>query len=185
MRRTLVLDMDGTVRQPLGDNKFIQSPDDQSLIKGASEAINYFAQRDYLIIGCTNQGGVAAGYKTLEKCIEEQKRTIALCPSILKIYFCPDFEGKKIGCVYSDEGRILNLDYSSEDPDIPNLPTLEYDSFRKPGSGMIRYILDTHDINPAESIYVGDRQEDRDCVKEINCSFLWADFWRSSFGGEK
>lgn len=184
-KKTLILDMDGTIREPISNSKFINNPKDQRIIESASIAIKYFAQKDYLIIGITNQGGVAAGHKSLNDCIEEQQNTILLCPLILKIYFCPDYEGKKIGCVYSDGGNLLSLDYTSPNPDIPDLPTPKYPSFRKPGSGMIEYILNTHDIDIQNSIYVGDRQEDRDCVKDINCSFLWAEQWRSLFGKQK
>ncbi|MBD1932549.1 MULTISPECIES: hypothetical protein [Cyanophyceae] len=39
----LILDMDGTVRQPLSGNKFIQRPRDQQIIEGVENAIAYFA----------------------------------------------------------------------------------------------------------------------------------------------
>ena len=180
--KALFLDLDGTVRRPISDNRFILDPGDQQIICGAFEAARHFYEQKYLIIGVTNQGGVEAGYKSLEDCIQEQAFTLELCPFIHKIYFCPDFEGKQLGLVQGRSGRILDLSRQSDSPDIPSFPDSKLSSFRKPGSGIIEYILETHDIDIQNSLFVGDRSSDRECIKDIECGFLWAWQWRSLFG---
>jgi hypothetical protein len=94
MTKLLLVDCDGTIRKPITRNLFIQHPRDQKIIKGAAEAIAHFHAQGYTIIGITNQGGVAMGYKSLEDAIAEQLYTLELLPQILCIYFCPDLEGK-------------------------------------------------------------------------------------------
>ncbi|GFZ89915.1 hypothetical protein [Okeania sp. KiyG1] len=83
----LLLDMDGTIRKPRSTSKFINTPEDQIPINGAIQAVQHFHKKNYLIIGCTNQGGVGAGYKSLDDCIEEQQITLKIFPEILKILF--------------------------------------------------------------------------------------------------
>ncbi len=48
--KILIVDMDGTVRSPLSDNKFIQRPGDQKVIQGAEGAIAYFASDGWKIV---------------------------------------------------------------------------------------------------------------------------------------
>lgn len=88
--KLLILDMDGTVRRPKSGAKFINDPLDQEIIPEAQRAIASYKAQGYIIVGATNQGGVAAGHKQLEDAIQEQYQTLRLCPEIHHIYFCPD-----------------------------------------------------------------------------------------------
>jgi D-glycero-D-manno-heptose 1,7-bisphosphate phosphatase len=94
MTKLLLVDGDGTIRKPITRNQFIQNPRDQKIIAGATDAIAQFHNQGYTIIGISNQGGVAMGYKSLEDTIAEQLYTLELLPQISCIYFCPDLEGK-------------------------------------------------------------------------------------------
>jgi len=88
MTKILFLDLDGTVRETKSGATFINKPDDQKLIEGVQETIsNYDGWR---IIGITNQGGVATGFKSLKSCLLEQAQTLQLLPRMERIYFCPD-----------------------------------------------------------------------------------------------
>ena len=198
--KALFLDLDGTVRQTVSGEKFINDPQDQKLIKNARSAIEYFANRNYVIFGITNQGGVGAGYKKLELCCQEQKRTIELCPIISKIFFCPDFEGKQLGLISKDGGGLLSdktisdseivysldnedkelLGFSNSDNKEEHLNS--YSSFRKPGTGILEFVEQTEQIDIKNSLFVGDRQEDIDCAFNYSLSFLWANQWREIFG---
>lgn len=73
MFKLLMVDCDGTIREPLSEAKFIQHPHDQKIIKGADRAIADYHAQSYNIVGISNQGGVAAGYKSLERTIAEQR----------------------------------------------------------------------------------------------------------------
>lgn len=166
--------MDGTVRIKKGGTPgdiksgFISHPDDQEIIPGAARAIESYAQQGWLIVGCSNQGGVAAEHKTLESCFEEQRYTLKLVPQLHKIYFCPDYEGKQLGIVNREGWRLVD---SSDE-----LFT-EFPSFRKPGIGMIQYIKMTHECD--RLLFVGDRPEDEQAADKAGINFQWTkDWWR-------
>ena len=89
--KLLILDLDGTIRKPKSSNKFIDKPDDQEPIKGAKEAVRKYSANGWHIYGCTNQAGVAAGYKSLEDCLQEQFNTLKLFPQMEAVFFCPNY----------------------------------------------------------------------------------------------
>ncbi len=167
--KMILVDCDGTIRQPKSGAKFISKPDDQQPIPGAVEAINHYFKDDWLIVGITNQAGVAAGHKSLEACIKEQQYTLKLFPQLEAIYFCPDYEGQLCYRVnrYKYEQRHLWRD------DI---------NFRKPGDGMIfRAFIDFYGGHPDEAWMVGDRPEDEEAATTAEINFMWADIWRNRF----
>jgi len=80
--RLLLVDLDGTIREPLSGGQFIQHPQDQRIIKGADKAIAHYHKEGWVIVGITNQGGVAAGFKQLSDAIafiRVHPRTISAC----------------------------------------------------------------------------------------------------------
>ncbi|MBD1898053.1 HAD-IIIA family hydrolase [Coleofasciculus sp. FACHB-129] len=163
----LILDLDGTVRSPLSNHKFIQRPGDQQIIKGAEGAIAYFAATGWKIVGVTNQGGVASGKKSLQSCIKEQQYTLDLLPEIEEVYFCPDFEGKKCFCVTSSD--VINY---SQHP--------ESGKFRKPNPGMLNLAIQKH--LPDKVLMIGDRSDDRNAAKAAGIKFQQAESWRQTYG---
>lgn len=171
--KLLLIDLDGTVRQPKSGAKFISQPDDQELIFGVEEAIALYS--DWTIVGITNQGGVAAGHKSLDDAIQEQKITIDLTNKIInEIYLCPDFEGLHcIHCGYrgdtGDWGCMEMNPISRE----------ELGGFRKPDPGMLNLAIDNTVRKPREILYVGDREEDQLAAQAAGVQFMWADQWRS------
>jgi D-glycero-D-manno-heptose 1,7-bisphosphate phosphatase len=166
--KLLFVDLDGTIREPISDNTFIQHPKDQQPIPGVIEAIAKYRRDGWTIVGITNQGGVAAGYKTLESAIAEQKYTLEIFPKLFRIYFCPD-NGE---CAY----RVARSSYSKVERGL-------FDSFRKPGCGMIDLALsDFLKAGMSENsqyLMVGDRPEDQQCAEKAQISFLWAKDWRN------
>ncbi|MBD2003328.1 HAD-IIIA family hydrolase [Trichocoleus sp. FACHB-40] len=155
----LILDMDGTVRQPLSGNKFIQRPRDQQIIEGVENAIAYFAATGWKIVGVTNQAGVASGKKSLQSCIKEQQYTLELLPEIEEIYFCPDFDGRKWHnyCKHSESGN-----------------------FRKPNPGMLNLVIQKY--SPVSVLMVGDRRDDREAAAKAGVKFQQAESWRQTYG---
>ena len=169
MQKILFVDLDGTIRRPKSGEKFIQSPIDQEPIPGAKEAIAKYASEGYLIVGVTNQGGVAAGHKSLEDCIKEQQKTLNLFPQIHSILFCPDFEGNKCYRCYKQ----TFFECSNKYPDLIG-------TYRKPGSGMIAHVLISTEADPSECVMVGDRPENREAAEAAEVSFIEAETWRSA-----
>ncbi len=182
MKKLLLLDMDGTVRRPKSGAKFISSPDDQEIIPEAVRKIEEYHQGGWLCVGITNQGGVAAGHKTLNDAIAEQAITLALCPQIALIYFCPDFEGE---ICYSVEGGEKNTICRYERAHFRHpveQSELLYRSFRKPGDGMLWLAIDKSGMLAIEVLMVGDRLEDEAAAKSANVPFLWAQNWWAGKG---
>lgn len=184
--KLLLLDLDGTVRQPKSGAKFISKPDDQELIFGVEEAIAQYS--DWGIIGVTNQGGVAAGHKSLEDAITEQVITLKLIPSMEFICFCPDFEGARMVYV----GRTGHPEGFWTEEINGSLAIKRFGEFRKPKPGMLNYALDwaladgfwrnkklTRIDSIADALMVGDREEDQLAAQAASVQFMWADQWRS------
>ncbi len=185
MTKLLILDMDGTIRVNGAadfDNLeltsgFINSPRDQKLIPSAIAAMKQFKSKGFTIIGASNQGGVAAGKKSLDDCIAEQAYTIELAYEadieIAEILFCPDYEGKI--CMSVDGSKDGHWDYSERYKDCA--------PFRKPSGGMIDVGMFLY-IDPfeySEVIFVGDRDEDEQAAKAANVQFIHAAEWRTSY----
>lgn len=165
--KLLFLDLDGTVRRPKSGAKFITNPEDQELIPGVKDAINRYP--DWKIIGITNQGGVAMGYKSLDECIQEQCITLQQIPQLKKIYFCPDIEGKDCWLVsLSNWIGVKAVKISGSKPIAS--------SYRKPGHGMIEEAMYNRPIE--ETLMVGDQEEDRQCALSAGIPFQWAEDWR-------
>lgn len=172
-KRLLLLDLDGTVRQPI-EGQYCHVTN-QVLIEGAKERIDRYRDEGYHIIGCTNQGGVWYGHKTLEECIEEQRITIS-SSGIDVIFFCPDMGAT----LY----RVTQHDYElvGKRPDY----SLWY---RKPGPGMllqaIQYALKDEVIihgsddipNYVEALMVGDQESDKEAAINAEIDFMWAEDW--------
>jgi len=180
--KILFVDCDGTIRRPKSGGVFIESPDDQEIIPGADKAINHAVSEGFMVIGITNQGGVAAGKKSLESCIEEQRFTLQLFPQITAIYFCPDFAGNDCWRVNREPGH----DYPHHRSHLLD----SSESFRKPGIGMISLARQNHSLPVSQlgsfapfrdSWMVGDRPEDEQCAKAAGIDFMPADIWRDRF----
>lgn len=159
----LLLDLDGTLREPLSGQQYFQHPQDQRLIAGVEVAIGTYPA-DWLMVGITNQGGVAAGHKTIQQCIQEQQYTLQLLPQLKEIYFCPDFQGRK--CFRVTRHNVHNHSKSKWSG-----------HYRKPGAGMLQLAIARHQELPANCLYVGDRPEDEQAARRANVAFQWAWEW--------
>jgi len=162
--KLLMLDLDGTIREPLSGEKFIQHPHDQRIIEGAAQAIAHYHAEGYQIVGISNQGGVIAGYKSFNECFEEQRYTLNL---LTQICFCPDFEGHECWVV------------NQVSPVPMSAASFGYEGaeFRKPGPGMLKFAMWQHGFSPQDSFYVGDHQEDADAADAAGVHFFWVETW--------
>jgi D-glycero-D-manno-heptose 1,7-bisphosphate phosphatase len=158
----LLVDLDGTLREPLSGQRYFEHPKDQRVINGADVALQAYA--DWIIVGITNQGGVAAGHKSIQECIAEQQYTLELFPQLKEIYFCPDFEGKK--CFRATRHNFHN-----------HSKTKWSGQHRKPGAGMLQLAMVRHEHSPENTCYVGDRPEDEAAARRARVKFQWAKQW--------
>jgi D-glycero-D-manno-heptose 1,7-bisphosphate phosphatase len=174
MNKILFLDLDGTVRHTKSGTTFINEPEDQEIIPGVQNTIACYP--DYSIIGITNQGGIAAGKKTIENAIAEQEYTMHLLPELKVVYFCPDFDGDLIYKVSREKHEVWQRNQFL-DP-VSNKPF--YQSFRKPGAGMVQKAINDLGkiIDVKSSLFVGDSPEDQACAAAAGIPFMWAADWR-------
>lgn len=175
--KLLVLDKDGTLVRPKSGNTFVQHPEDQELIEGVAEAIQRYVADGWQLAIASNQGGVAAGYKSLDDAIAEMQYAMKLT-GIPDAYFCPDMEG--ISCLWVNEYR--HVDIVSTFKKYEELSG----SYRKPAGGMLRLagwrMQSGYNcrLEIEVSLMIGDRPEDEQAAQAAGFDFLWADEWRKS-----
>jgi len=170
-----IFDKDGTLTAPASGAKFVQHPQDQILLPGVAEGIAVMAADGWAIAIASNQGGVAAGHKTLDEAIEEMRFAMQLTDIKLGL-FCPDFEGNQ--CFAVDGIFALNIAAQGWGSNLKGI-------YRKPHSGMIeaphRCLMSTHIENPHNVLFVGDRPEDEQAAANAGVEFMWADQWRAQY----
>lgn len=167
MSQLLILDKDGTLVIPASGKQFVQHPEDQIVLPGVKDAIAHYHAQNYICVIASNQGGVAAGYKSLEAAIAEMCYCLQLLPQIESVYFCPDFKGNECWCVRRDRSfqvGVLKLK----------------GRMRKPGDGMIQQALWAHP-GVTDILVVGDRPEDEQAAIAAKARFTHAQVFRGLF----
>lgn len=155
IKKVLVLDFDGTIRRSKSGKTFIEGPEDIELIPGVEKLIWRYRQMGWLIMGLSNQGGVAHGFKSWQKCQIEMEQTWEL--------FRPSnpFHAVK-WCMHDPKGRVEPYNHRSlgRKPDIGLLFEFECEAYRE------GYIVDWDN-----SLFVGDRPEDEECARRAGIPF--------------
>lgn len=192
----VILDKDGTLAGTRSGAKFVQSPDDQVLLPGVQERIAELKAAGATIVIASNQGGVAAGHKTLSEAIEEMRVVLRLLPGVRFAVFCSDFEGRE--CFVVDLDSVTQIavsaiyDAKQADHWIDERKQLGIKidnawawhklsgTFRKPGAGMLEYCKHQQ-VVPGNECYIGDRPEDQQAAAAAGVRFVDAEVWRSGF----
>jgi D-glycero-D-manno-heptose 1,7-bisphosphate phosphatase len=103
----------------------------------------------------SNQGGVAAGYRTLDDQIIAERYTLGGNPYIVSSYFCPDWKGETL--IYLN--RYTRVDYDSMSCPL---------AYRKPAPGSFLLISKFHKVEPKNCISVGVFPEDRSAANFLD-----------------
>lgn len=125
-------DRDGTINV---EKNYIYRIDDFEFIDGIIELIKDYQKNDYLLFIITNQSGLARGFyseKDFEKLTDWMLTQFKLKGiEITKVYHCP------------------------------HLPEINGDcNCRKPKPGMILQAIQEFDIDPKQSVLIGDKKSD-------------------------
>jgi D-glycero-D-manno-heptose 1,7-bisphosphate phosphatase len=172
MSKIIFFDLDGTLRTTKSGKTFINEPEDQQPIEGTQKALSYYQNKGFVLIGITNQGGVAAGHKSLESAIEEQRITLQLFPELSEIFFCPNYDGES--CWQISNGNVP-LDFAA--PRAGNGTAI---SCRKPGHGML--LVAARPLAELKDCWmIGDRPEDQQCAEAAGVKFVWASVMHRHF----
>lgn len=169
--KLFLFDLDGTLRQTKSGATFINDPTDQQPIPGSQEGLIYYAAKGFVCHGITNQGGVAAGHKSLESAIVEQQITLSMFPQLQSILMCSDYDGKVCHRIYSGQDA---FDVNDKCPDLAG-------TYRKPSPGMANHLLISNEVAAADCWMAGDRPEDKACAEAAGIRFVWADMMLSKF----
>lgn len=152
----IVFDCDGTLTETKSGATFRESADDWQWLSGRVERLAQLTARGVKLGVATNQGGVAFGYMQQEDISREMERVAreGHIPEVVICYAHPKATIEKY--------RI----------DSPN---------RKPNPGMLLHLMKNAEVQPSDTLMVGDRPEDEDAAKQAACDFMWADTF---FSGE-
>lgn len=139
--KAVFFDRDGTLNV---NTDYLYKKEDFIWMPDAVEAIKYANDHGYLVIVVTNQSGVARGYYTEEdvKILHEwmNQELKKKGAHIDAFYYCP----------YHTSGTVPGYIRDSKD--------------RKPKPGMVLRAIREYDIDPAQSIMIGDKQLDVECA---------------------
>jgi D-glycero-D-manno-heptose 1,7-bisphosphate phosphatase len=151
MAKLIIFDKDGTVIQYLG-NRPANTPEEQTLLPGVDERIADLKSQGCKIALASNQGGVAWGFISYAQA-EAMMADAAAKVGADAYRFCPH------------DARAIRK------PDA----VAEYAvacKCRKPEPGMLLDLMQQFGATPAETLYVGDREEDREAAERAGVRFV-------------
>lgn len=154
LKRALCLDLDGTVRRNKSGKSFIDNFKDIELMPGIERLIWIYRRMGYVIVGISNQGGVAHGFK-LPMEIELELETT------LNLFDKNPFHLVKM-CYHMADGKIEPYCHRSllRKPDIGMLAIAEMELYQ---NGII--------VDWDNSLFVGDRPEDEQCANNAKIKY--------------
>lgn len=135
MNKALFLDRDGVINV---DHGYLHKKEDFEFVPHIVDLMQYMSSRGYIIVVITNQSGINRGYYTLEQFLDLTKYIENEC--------------KKRGVT------IRNTYY------CPHTPEENCDC-RKPKPKMILDAIKDLDIDPKNSIMIGDKPSDIEAAK--------------------
>jgi D-glycero-D-manno-heptose 1,7-bisphosphate phosphatase len=132
MSKAVFLDRDGVINVEIGD--YIKRVEDFSVHPHAVQNIRRLYEAGYKIIVITNQGGIAKG-----------------------LYTCDELEGMHAVMMKAvhEAGADIDAIYF-----CPHHPDFGVCLCRKPGSLLVEKALAKFNIDPAQSIFIGDKLRD-------------------------
>lgn len=147
--RLIIFDKDGTLTAGPEERRPPNTLAEQVVLPGVLEKCADLRQRGIRLAIASNQGGVAFGYMT-EETAWELLRTIANTIGAEAWTLCPQHPDGTIER-YADDCEC-----------------------RKPAPGMLLDLMRYFDVAPHETLYVGDRDSDREAAARAGCEFAWA-----------
>lgn len=154
----LCLDFDGTIRKSKSGEPFIKNSKDIELMPGIEKMIWRYRNLGYMILGVSNQAGVAHGFKLPMEIENEMDAT-------LNLFDNNPFHLVKF-CFHDGKGKIAPYNNRSllRKPDIGMLAVMECEAYNE------GYVIDWD-----KSLFVGDRPEDKACAKNAGIEFKHID----------
>ena len=154
LKPALCLDFDGTIRQSKTGSTFIKNFNDIELMPGIEDLIWKYRDNGFLILGISNQAGVAHGFKLPLEVENEMMKTFNLFKKN------PFHSAKQ--CYHDGKGKIEPYCHRSllRKPAYGSLAIMEVECYN---AGFI--------IDWDNSLFVGDRPEDEQCAIAAGIAF--------------
>jgi len=146
MYALIIFDLDGTLTGASG--VFLQEGEDYALLPGRKEIITAMHEADVALAIATNQGGVAFGHRS-EDDVKRAVQAVADELGITHVFMCFNHPTATLERYHVEDRR------------------------RKPGPGMLEEAMRAVDVRPAETLMVGDREEDKLAAQAAGCDFVW------------
>src|SRR2546430_9470738 len=150
--KLIVFDADGTLIETKSGATFRKEASDWQWLPGRIEKIKALKESSVRIAIATNQGGVAFGYMQAQDILRELTRMIEEAGIV---------QGGLYVCYTHPKATIEQ--YRLED------------NRRKPGPGMLHEAMDDFEAEPEDTLFVGDRDEDRQAARAAKCHFIIAE----------
>lgn len=142
VNKALILDYDGTLRESTGPQKYPSKPDEIQMLPGRAEVIKAYEEDGYILLGASNQSGIARGSVTREAVVgvfEETNKRLGLK---IDYNFCPH----------------------------PSNPVICY--CRKPQCGLGALFIEKYKLNPSKCIMVGDMTSDHTFAERCKFGYV-------------
>lgn len=152
-----IFDKDGTLVQDIDGKRPPNKLHEQKPIPGVLAKCQALIAEGHLLAVASNQGGVAFGF-------------ISAAEAHAMVKQITDYIGATTYavCVTHPNGKRKAAKRESR--------------FRKPGGGMIEYLMDAFGVLPAETVYIGDLDTDQQAAEAAGVKFVWA---KDFFGWEE
>jgi HAD superfamily hydrolase (TIGR01662 family) len=141
--KAVIFDFDGTLRTHVGKEKYPVSPKEVRAFIERAAKLREMAAQGYLILGASNQSGVARGHLSADECRA-----------------CFDETVRQLGVPFAD---VLFCPHR-----VPPLSCY----CRKPNPGMGVELIARHELDPRQCLYVGDQGTDRSFAERCGFRFV-------------
>jgi D-glycero-D-manno-heptose 1,7-bisphosphate phosphatase len=140
MKKALFLDRDGIINI---DNGYVFRPEEIVFVEGITDLLKSAVSKGYQLFVVTNQSGIARGYY--------EDKDVVKTHSFIKEHFA------------NKDIEITEFQHCPHHPKFSG----ECDC-RKPAPGMIKKLIIKYEIDPSQSVMIGDKPSDTQAGKNAN-----------------
>lgn len=146
MIKLIIFDRDDTLNVDVG---FTHDLEDLDLIKGAKDVCEYIRKENLLYGVATNQSGIGEKYYTEDKMHEFNR------------------------ALFNELNLVYSRDIVAHCPDPRHMTPRS--KCRKPSPFLLLKLFSQFDVTPKESIFIGDRETDKESAEREGCYFISVD----------
>ena len=143
-KKALILDYDGTLRKTKSGNKYPLTIDDLEILPNRTKILRRYKAEGYLLLGVSNQSGIAKNELTVETAEE----------------------------IFDQTNKLIGIDIEYKVCPHTSFPQVCY--CRKPIPGLGVEFIEKYKLAPAQCIMVGDMTTDETFAKRCGFQYIEA-----------